>query len=107
MARIDKTYGTKAQSQQMYDWLARHRPKFLRFHYGVDEYDHLDDDEYRPIVNTPTSADKWLARHCPLAFVLERICEVYNENHVAAKCAAEQLEGTDPQKQHWMKEGVL
>lgn len=91
MAAIDKTYGTKEQSQQVFDWLRRHRPKFLRYHYGVDSFYHLADGDERPILNTPISADKWLARFCPLPFVLSRICEVYPPDHVAACWASKRL----------------
>lgn len=91
MAAIDKTYGTKAQSAQLHQWLRRHRPKFLRYHYGVNGYDHLDAEDERPIVNTSISVDKWMARYCPLPFVLQRITEVYPPNHVAAKWAAKRL----------------
>ncbi len=94
MAAIDKTYGTRAQGAEMFNWLKRHRPKFLRYHYGGDSYDHLSDEYERPVVNTPVSADKWLARHCPLPFVLRRILEVYDPRHVAARHALAALTPT-------------
>lgn len=92
MAAIDKIYGTRRQSEQLYRWLHRHRPKFLRYHYGVSSFDHLDPEDERPLTNTPTSVDKWMARYCPLPFVLQRIIEVYAPNHVAAKWAAKRLD---------------
>lgn len=91
MAAIDKTYGTKADSEQVYNWLKRHRPKMLRRHYGVDSYDHLPPEAERPIINTSVSDDKWMARFCPIPLVLRRIVEVYNQNHVASVWAAKRL----------------
>jgi hypothetical protein len=91
MAAIDKTYGTKAESEQLWHWLRRRGRKWTRFHYGVESFNHLTDCELRPILNTSVSADKWMARFCPFPFVLERICEVYSPDHVAAKMAARRL----------------
>lgn len=91
MAAIDKTFGTRAESQQVWNWLLRHRSKFLRYHYGVDSYDHLPADGNRTILNTPTAADKWLARYCPIPVVLERIVKVYPSKHPAAVWASKRL----------------
>jgi hypothetical protein len=91
MAGIDKTYGTREQSEQLWNWLRKRSRKWSRLHYGLGEFDHLEPSEHRPIINTSISDDKWLARFCPFPFVLERICEVYNSNHVAAKIAKRRL----------------
>jgi hypothetical protein len=96
MAAIDKTYGTYEQSVQLWRWLRRRGRKRLRAHYGPENYGHLLPDELRPIINTRTSDDKWMARFCPFPFVLERICEVYPRGHVAARIASERLAIREP-----------
>lgn len=94
MAAIDKTYGTKAESLAVHDWFKRHRPQLLRFHYGVDSYDHLDDDVERPIINTPTWVDRYLVRFCTARIVIERLAEVYSERCTINQVARERLQAT-------------
>jgi hypothetical protein len=91
MAGIDKIYGTKADALALERWLHRHRPKFRRYLYGADNFDHIEDNEERPISNFSRSADSWLARHCPLPFVLERLCNQYTERHKVHNIAAAAL----------------
>jgi hypothetical protein len=91
MAGIDKIYGTKAQAIALERWLHRHRPKLRKYLYGVDSHDHLDPEDERPISNFSYGADSWLARHCPLPFVLERLCNQYTERHKVHNIAAAAL----------------
>lgn len=93
MAGIDKTYGTVEQSRALYRWLKKHRPKFLRYHYGYGVTYAVDASGEIPILNTSAHADKWMARHCPFEFVLRRIVEVYHEGAVARRYAERRLAG--------------
>lgn len=90
MAAIDKTYGTKAESEAVYSWIKRHRPRMLRYHYGVASFDHLPAHTERPIINTPTRADRCMVRFCTVRVVIERLHEVYG-SHKIARYEAERL----------------
>jgi hypothetical protein len=100
VAGIDKTYGTVEQSIQMWNWLKRHRPKFLRYHYGLYFLDAkgipiIGEDgsiqQQAIILNTTISADKWLVRYCPFDFVLQRFVEVYSNQHIVGQIARKRI----------------
>lgn len=80
MAGIDKIYGTYEQGQQLRQWLKRHRPKALRCLYPA--YPDEPRDEILPLSNFRHSDDSFLARKCPIDFVLERLHEQYGQRKI-------------------------
>lgn len=76
MASIDKIYGTNEQWNELFRWLARHRPQYCKFLYPPFGYDPLD----RPISSFPSYADKWLMKNCQLKFVQDRLKEQYRND---------------------------
>jgi hypothetical protein len=91
MAGIDKIYGTRDQCQQLYKWVKKHRPKALRYVYNPEWVS----SEWKPtdifsISNFPVSVDAWLARKCPLPFVLEALADQYVTNKIS-KIAQQRL----------------
>ena len=74
MAGIDKIYGTDEQWQELFLWLARNRPQYLKFMSLPFGYT----DAQRPITNLPRYADKWLWDKCPIKWVKARLKFQYN-----------------------------
>jgi len=72
MAGIDKIYGTNEQWMELWQYLARHRPQYVKFLYPPFGY-----VEPRPISNFPVYADRWLYKYCPLKWVKSRIKKQY------------------------------
>jgi hypothetical protein len=77
MAGIDKIYGTRDEAIELHRWIKRHRPKEMRRLYPIDGY---EDCLEQPLSNFSTSTDNWLARKCPLPFVLRRLGEQYGSS---------------------------
>jgi hypothetical protein len=71
MAAIDKIYGSGEQWDQLAEYLAKRKPKFLNRLYPRPEKD-------GPISNFSKEQDMWLLDNCPLEFVVNAICEQYN-----------------------------
>lgn len=87
MAAIDKTYVTKEQLLNVYEWAKSvgevtlengHVFKPIDFicYYDMNNLPELD--EY-VLWNTPTWFDRWLWKNCPLAIVLNRLAKVYDD----------------------------
>ena len=74
MAAIDKIYGSNEQWEELFLWLARHRPQYIKFM----ALPFATDDKRRQITNLPLYADKWLWDNCPLKWVKEALKFQYN-----------------------------
>ena len=77
MASIDKIYGTKLQADILRNWLQNNNPDLLDYLYDQDGFDHLSDNDDRPISNFPEWADAWLLRNCDIDYIVETIENQY------------------------------
>lgn len=91
MASIDKIY---AESYKEYmDFVNWAKDKSIDFYYPGKSlkvhvmnyvyYPYWDEEDFetseRPITNTPEFIDKYLYKHCPCKFVLDRLNDVYGD----------------------------
>ena len=85
MAGIDKIYGSNKEWDELFVWLARNRPQYVKYLYGA--FSQIG--EPRAISNFPTYADKWLYKNCPLKWARARIAEQYNwSKDMSEECPA-------------------
>lgn len=67
MAAIDKIYGTIDDWVELYVWLKKNKPGYIKFLYDCPS-PHSSVKE-NPITNFPVSADEWIYKNCPIKFV--------------------------------------
>ena len=89
MAAIDKIYGTREQRRELKRFLMRHRKRtWLRYLYSVESQRWTSGTA--AISNFPREVDRWLWKHCPLAWVRESLAVQYNEYRAAVTVDAGQ-----------------
>lgn len=79
MAGIDKTYTDSwAEYQSLLAWAKEQNcPGLEESIYEWEEEDFRNTAHPLPVLNTPERVDRYLALHCLLGFVQERLIEVY------------------------------
>ena len=86
MAGIDKTYcSTWKEYCELREWVDSLDNDSLNIKGYLWEYEESDFGSIYgvPIWNTPERIDKFLAEHCPVKFVRDRLIEVYPKSWVS------------------------